>query len=841
MNLSTTCRIVVLGNGMASFKFCEKLLARKKPAQSFAITVFGEEPRVAYDRVHLSSYFSGTSADELALAPADWYAQNAIQLQLGDPVLTIDRNQKTITSHRGLVVAYDYLVFATGSSAFVPPVPGVEKDGVFVYRTLEDLDLIRDYARTARRGAVLGGGLLGLEAANALLDLGLDEAHVVEFAPRLMPRQIDEAGSGILQRQLEARGLTIHLNKNTKQLNGETKLNGMLFADGSTLPIDMLVISAGIRPRDEVAKRAGLEVHPRGGIVVDERLQTSDPAMFAIGECALAHSMIYGLVAPAYDMADVVAAQLTGDQDRLFRPFDMSTKLKLVGVDVASFGDAFANETAGCRTICYENRAKGIYKRVNVSADGKTLLGGILVGDATEYNMLLQTAKNKTILPPNAEDLILGSRGGESADSGVMGLPDDALICSCEAVTKATLCHEISENGLATVAELKKATKACTGCGGCTPMVKDLIQAVQKAQGVYVRNILCEHFDYTRQELFDLTKINGHKTYGAVLDNLGRGDGCEVCKPAVASILASLWNENVLEKDRAPIQDSNDRYLANIQRGGTYSVVPRIPGGEITPDKLIAIGQVAKQYGLYTKITGGQRIDLFGAHVNDLPAIWEQLIAAGFESGHAYGKALRTVKSCVGTTWCRFGVQDSVSFAIEVENRYKGVRAPHKFKAGVSGCTRECAEAQSKDFGIIATEKGWNLYVGGNGGTKPQHAQLLVSDVDKETCVKLLDRYLMFYIKTAEPLQRTATWINKMEGGLTYLRAVIVDDVLGICADLEREMQTLIGNYSCEWKEVVEKPELRARFTHFVNAPTVKDPAVSFEPLRQQIQAKEWK
>jgi nitrite reductase (NADH) large subunit len=369
--------------------------------------------------------------------------------------------------------------------------------------------------------------------------------------------------------------------------------------------------------------------------------------------------------------------------------------------------------------------------------------------------------------------------------------------------------------------------------------VKDIIAGVLKEKGVYIRNIVCEHFDYSRQELLDLLKMNGLKTYNSVLNYFGKGDGCEVCKPLVASLLASLWNENILQKDRAPIQDSNDRYLANIQKGGTYSVVPRIPGGEITPEKLIVIGQVAQKYALYTKITGGQRIDLFGAHLGDLPAIWEELIRAGFESGHAYGKSLRTVKSCVGSTWCRFGVQDSVSFAIEVEDRYKGLRSPHKLKSAVSGCIRECAEAQSKDFGIIATEKGWNLYVCGNGGSKPQHAQLIATDVDKETCLRLIDRFLMFYIKTADPLTRTATWLNKMEGGINYLKAVVVDDVLGIGEELDRDMQALIDVYKCEWKEVVESPELRKRFSHFVNVP-VKDPSVQFETMRDQKRVKEW-
>ncbi|MDR6197180.1 nitrite reductase large subunit NirB [Siphonobacter sp. SORGH_AS_0500] len=837
MSTSTETRVVVIGNGMVGYKFCEKLITKEK--KHFRLTVFGEESQVAYDRVHLSEYFAGKSADDLLMAPRDWYSEKGIELYTGDPVVDIDRERKQVRSHHGLVVGYDYLILATGSGAFVPPVDGVEKDGVFVYRTLEDLDLIQSYARKARKGAVIGGGLLGLEAAKALLDLGLEEAHVVEFASRLMPRQIDEAGSGILQRQLEALGLQIHLNKSTQLIQGTDHIEGLQFADGTELPVDMLIISAGIRPRDELAKIAGLETHPRGGILVNDQLQTSDPSIFAIGECALVHQMIYGLVAPGYEMAEVVASQLIGNI-KSFKPFDMSTKLKLIGVDVASFGNPFAQEP-DCRTITYENKAKGIYKRINVSSDGKTLLGGILVGDAEQYNMLLQTCKNLTILPPNPEDLILGSRGGEEAGAGVMGLPDEALICSCEALTKGQLCHEISENGQTTVEALKKSTKACTGCGGCTPLVKDLIQGVMKQQGLYVRNTICEHFDYTRQEILDLIKINQLTTYNEVLNHLGKGDGCEICKPLVGSVLASLWNENILQKDRAVIQDSNDRYLANIQKGGTYSVVPRIPGGEITPDKLIAIGQVAKRYGLYTKITGGQRIDMFGAHVGDLPRIWEELIEAGFESGHAYGKALRTVKSCVGSTWCRFGVQDSVSFAIELEERYKGIRAPHKFKSGVSGCIRECAEAQSKDFGVIATEKGWNLYVGGNGGSKPQHAQLLAADVDKETCTRLIDRFLMFYIKTADPLTRTATWLNKLEGGMSYLKAVVVDDVLGIVADLEKEMQLLVDTYHCEWKEVVENPELRKRFSHFVNVPEQKDPTVQFDSMRNQTKARDWK
>lgn len=832
-------KIVIIGNGMVGYKFCEKLVA-KAPKGSFEITVFGEEVRPAYDRVHLSEFFSGKTAEDLSLAPADWYAANQIRLYLGDPVKEINRDQKMVHSVRGQSIAYDLLILATGSSAFVPPIPGVEKNGVFIYRTIEDLEMMRDWARKSKKGAVIGGGLLGLEAAKAMIDLGITDTHVIEFAPRLMPRQIDEAGSAILTNKLEMLGLKILTNTHTTEILGDESIKAMQFADQPGIEVDMLVISAGIKPRDELAKSSGLETGPRGGIVVNERMQTSDPSIFAIGECALYQGMIYGLVAPGYEMAEVAADYLVGGQ-KTFNGFDMSTKLKLIGVDVASFGNPFVPPSEG-RTVVLEDTMKGVYKRINISTDGKYLLGGILIGDADAYNMLLQTAKNKVILPPNPEDIILGSRGGESSGGdSVSALPDDAIICSCESVTKENICKAVTEQNCESVDEIKKCTKAGTGCGGCVPMVKDLMLHTMAANGKYVRNVICEHFHYSRQELFDLVKINGLRSYDDVLDMFGKNDGCEICKPVVASILASLWNELILDKGNATAQDSNDRFLANIQKGGTYSVVPRIPGGEITPDKLIIIGQVAKEYNLYTKITGGQRIDLFGAHLSDLPAIWKKLIEAGFESGHAYGKALRTVKSCVGSTWCRFGLHDSVSFAIQIEERYRGLRAPHKIKSGVSGCIRECAEARSKDFGIIATEKGWNLYVCGNGGSKPQHALLFATDLDSETCIRYIDRFLMFYIKTADPLMRTAPWLNKMEGGITYLQNVIINDSLGIVSELEKEMQLLVDSYKCEWKEVVDNPELQKKFNHFVNAPDEKDPSVQFEPMREQKKVADWK
>jgi nitrite reductase (NADH) large subunit len=825
-------KVVVVGNGMVGFKFCEKLRGRQT---DFEVVVLGEECRPAYDRVHLSSYFSGASADDLLMAPRSWYEEQRINLRTGELVVAVDRENKAVRTHTGRIEEYDYLVLATGSSAFIPPIPGVNGDGVFVYRTIEDLDDIIAFGKGIRHATVLGGGLLGLEAAKALIDIGL-KTHVVEFADRLMPRQLDEAGSTILKAKLQALGVQVHLGKVTSCVIADPDHIRLQFADKSELQTGMLVISAGIRPRDELARQCGLAVNARGGIVVNDQLQTSDPNIFAIGEAAVHQQTVFGLVAPGYEMAETVVRQLCGEQFKPFTGFDMSTKLKMIGVDVASFGDALGT-TEGCVPISFQDYRSGVYKRVNISADGKRLLGGILVGDAAQYNLFHQMVMNQSPLPQQPESLIVGTASAGSAADGIKSLPGEAQICSCENVTKQAIVHQVQSCGAATISDLKSATKACTGCGGCAPMVNDLLKLTLESMGVKTRKVLCEHFDYSRQELFDLIKVRKIRHFDDALNSVGTGDGCEICKPAIASLLASIWNEPITKQET--IQDTNDRFLANIQRGGTYSVVPRVAGGEITPEKLMAIGRIAAKYQLYTKITGGQRIDMLGARVDQLPDIWEELINEGFESGHAYGKALRTIKSCVGSTWCRYGVQDSVSFALFIENRYKGLRAPHKIKGAVSGCIRECAEAQSKDFGIIATEKGWNLYVCGNGGSRPQHAKLLVNDVDRETCVKLVDRFLMFYICTADPLTRTATWLNKMEGGLDYLRDVIVNDTLGICDTLERDIELLIANYKCEWKEVVEDPALRARFRHFINEDE-PDPTLSFVDMRGQRIPDDW-
>ncbi|MEE8304456.1 MAG: nitrite reductase large subunit NirB, partial [Candidatus Tectomicrobia bacterium] len=727
---------------------------------------------------------------------------------------------------------YDLLVLATGSYPFVPPIPGSDRDHCHVYRTIEDLDGMLASGRDAEIGAVVGGGLLGLEAANALRYMGL-QTHVVEFASSLMNVQVDEGGADMLREKIEALGVTVHTKTNTTGIkDGLQRRHRMEFADNDILETDMIVFSAGIRPRHELAEAAGLDIGERGGIAINDDCQTSDPSIYAIGECALWEGRIFGLVAPGYDMAKAAASHITGTNTKQFKGADMSTKLKLLGVDVASVGDAHGI-TKGSKTYTYIDEPNQVYKRIVVNKTGKRLLGAVLVGDTTDYGILQQMAVNGLVLPKHPDSLILPQReGGSLAASNLEALPASAQICSCHDVAKGTLTTAIAA-GNTTLGELKSCTKAGTGCGGCAPLVTQLVNTELTKLGLEVSTDLCEHFPFTRQALYHMVRVERIQTFAELVKKHGRGRGCDICKPAVASILATCWNNHVLERNHAPLQDTNDYYLGNIQKNGTYSIVPRVPAGEITPDKLIALGNIANRYGLYTKITGGQRIDLFGAPVHELPNIWKELIEAGFETGHAYGKAVRTVKSCVGSTWCRYGVQDSVSMAIAIDDRYKGLRAPHKLKFAVSGCVRECAEAQSKDVGVIATEIGWNLYVCGNGVMRPLHADLFATGLDDATLVKLIDRFLMFYIRTADRLQRTSVWLENLEGGLDYLKTVVIEDALGICHELEQEIRHVTQTYTCEWAATVNDPEKLKRFRTFVNT-NVEDRSLVFVEERGQ-------
>jgi nitrite reductase (NADH) large subunit len=817
--------VVVVGHGMVGHRFVEALRSRDADG-GWRVTVLAEEADAAYDRVGLTGYTEHWDRGLLALPGNDYRGDELVDLRLGSPVAEIDRAAKSVMTADGERVDYDALVLATGSYAFVPPVPGHDLPSCHVYRTLDDLDAIRaDALRAveaghASAGVVIGGGLLGLEAANALRQFGL-QTHVVEMAPRLMAQQLDEAGGALLGRMITELGIAVHVDVGTSSIE-RTQRGSVLvtLSDSTVIESGLVVFAAGVRPRDELARTAGLDVAERGGVLTDLSCATRDPNIYAVGEVAAIEGRCYGLVAPGYTSAEVVADRLLGGAAE-FPEADMSTKLKLLGVDVASFGDAFGS-TPDCLEVVVNDAVNQTYAKLVLSDDAKTLLGGILVGDASSYGVLRPMVGEQ--LPGDPMSLIApaGSEGG-AGGLGVGALPAAAQICSCNNVTKADLCDAIS-GGCSDVPGLKKCTLAGTSCGSCVPLLKQLLEA----EGVEQSKALCEHFSHSRAELFEIISATSIRTFSGLIERFGTGKGCDICKPVVASILASTSSEHILDGEQASLQDSNDHFLANIQKNGSYSIVPRSPGGEITPEQLILIGEIARDFNLYTKITGGQRIDMFGARVDQLPEIWRRLVDGGMESGHAYGKALRTVKSCVGSTWCRYGQQDSVNMAVEIEKRYRGLRAPHKIKMAVSGCARECAEAQSKDVGVIATEKGWNLYVCGNGGMSPRHAQLLAGDLDDETLVSYIDRFLMFYIRTADRLQRTAPWLEAMDGGLDHLRDVVCNDSLGLAAEFEEAMERHVAGYACEWKGVLEDPNKLSRFVSFVNAPDVADPTVEF-------------
>lgn len=824
-------RIIVVGNGMVGHRYLEELVDKADLSQ-YEVTVFGAEPREAYDRVHLSSYFSHHTAAELSLVKPGFYDKHGIKLFLNEAVKLIDRTQQVIETNKGQTLPYDTLVLATGSYPWVPNIAGSAHHECFVYRTIEDLKAIREAAKQAKNGVVVGGGLLGLEAAGALKALGL-ETHVIEFAPVLMAEQLDRQGGEMLRRKIEGMGVTVHTSKNTREIahyQGKEGHHQMRFADGSVLDVDLVVFSTGIRPQDTLARYCDLPIAERGGVEINDHCVTADEHIYAIGECAAWHGRFFGLVAPGYKMAQVAVDHLLGN-DNAFTGADMSAKLKLLGVEVGSIGDAHGR-TPDSLSYVYQDDAAGVYKKIVVSGDGAKLLGAVLVGDTTDYGNLLQMKLNDMPLPTHPDTLILPAHAGAKPTLGVDALPDSAQICSCFDVTKGRIAEAVTA-GCHTVAAIKAETKAGTGCGGCVPLITQVLNAELARQGVEVKNHLCEHFAFSRQELFHLVKVGQLKTFEEVLSKHGHGHGCEICKPTIGSILATCWGEYVLKAAHTPLQDTNDTFLGNMQKDGTYSVIPRMPGGEVTPQGLMAVAEVARDYDLYTKITGAQRIGLFGARKEDLPTIWERLINAGFETGHAYAKSLRMVKTCVGSTWCRYGVQDSVGLGVELEHRYKGIRSPHKMKFGVSGCTRECAEAQGKDVGVIATDKGWNLYVCGNGGMKPRHADLLAADLDKETLIRYIDRFLMFYVRTADKLQRTASWLDNLEGGLDYLKSVVIDDKLGIAAELEQEMAFIREQYHCEWKETLDDTQQQLRFRHFINS-AQPDPLVQFVAERHQ-------
>ncbi|MFB2586811.1 nitrite reductase large subunit NirB [Herbiconiux liukaitaii] len=828
-------RVVVIGGGPAAHRLVDSIMARDG-GRTIELVVVSEEQHLPYDRVALTRRLDDP-ADTLVLQPTSHWAAESVVLRRNERAAAIDTAARSITLADGEQLPYDQLVLATGSSAPVPAIPGSEH--VRVYRTIDDVDALRaevamltERLGRAPKAVVAGGGLLGLEAAGGLQRLGA-EATVVHSGSWLMSAQLDEGAGQALGRLIAAQHIALELGTRPRAITVERGgVEGVTLANGRKLPADLVVFAIGITPRDELARDARLELGPRGGVAVDAACRSSDPDIFAIGEVAAVDGRCVGLVAPANAMAETVADRLLGGVAE-FTAVDDATKLKLSGVEVAAFGDAMATGE-GALEIVYADPARGLYQKIVVSDDARTLLGGMFVGDASPYSSL-RPLVGRTL---DAEPAAYLSAAGAEPPAG-NGLPDDALICSCNNVTagsvRAAVRGDDHTPGCTELGALKTCTRAGTQCGSCVPLVKKILETELEKSGISVSRALCEHFPVSRQELFDSVRVLGLSSFDEIVSRFGTGRGCDVCKPVVASVLASQRGEYVLDAGRGTLQDTNDRALANMQKDGTYSVVPRIPGGEITPEKLGVIARVASEYKLYTKITGGQRIDLFGARLEQLPEIWRQLVDAGFESGQAYGKSLRTVKSCVGSTWCRFGVQDSVGMAVQLELRYRGLRAPHKFKLGVSGCARECAEARSKDVGIIATDQGWNLYVGGNGGFQPAHAQLLASDLDDDTLIRYIDRYLMYYIRTADRLQRTARWMDELDGGLDHVREVVVEDSLGLADELEAAMARHVDGYEDEWAATLADPDRLRRFRSFVNAPDEGDPSLARVEERGQL------
>lgn len=878
-NHSRRKRVVVIGLGMVGIAFIEKLLKYDVKRREYDITVIGEEPYLAYNRVGLTSFFQHRLVENLYLNPQRWYEsmpEGSLKCHLNTLATDVDTTNKVVKTARGESVPYDILGLATGSKALLPRhTPGHDARGVFVYRTIDDLQNLISFAATKKgtNGAVVGGGLLGLEAAKAMMDLNeFKKVKLIERNCWVLSRQLDGDAGRMVVEQVENLGLDVLLSKRVGRINTDEENNvvGVTFEDGESMDCSCICFAIGIKPRDDLARRSGIKCADRGGgIVVKPDLSTSIPDVYAIGECASWESQTFGLIAPGIEMADVLAFNLTQAKlhtPRVFKRPDLSTKLKLLGVEVASFGDFFAdrdgpkelptrhgrkkegeqrrdsvtNLTSGpppppVKALTYKDPFSQVYKKYLFTLDGKYLLGGMMIGDTQDYIKLVPMVKQQKALETSPRELIIGAQKG--GDEGADDLSDETQICSCHNVTKGDISKSVKDGTCKSIGDVKSCTKAGTGCGGCMPLVQTIFNKTMASMGQEVKNHLCPHFEYSRADLFNIIYVKKLQSFPEIMAAAGKDPnslGCEVCKPAIGSIIASLFNKHIIDKERRGLQDTNDKFLANIQRNGTYSVIPRVAGGEITPDKLIIIGTVAKKYGLYTKITGGQRIDMFGAKKQDLINIWTELIEGGMESGHAYAKSLRTVKSCVGTTWCRFGIGDSVGMAVRLEERYKSIRAPHKIKGGVSGCVRECAEAQNKDFGLIATEKGFNIFVGGNGGAKPRHSELLAKDVPPDDVVPILDRYLAFYMRTADKLQRTARWIENLPGGTKYLREVILEDKLGICADLEKQMQELVGSFFCEWTEVIKNPERRKEFLQFAN--TSENVVDTIEPVEDRGQ-----
>ena len=791
-------KLVLVGNGMAGVRFLESLLARD--AEAYEITVFGAEPRVNYNRIMLSPVLAGEKTfDEIVLNDQQWYDAHGIRLILGETVTTIDREARTVTSVAGTTVGYDVLVLATGSSPFILPLEGRDLEGVRTWRDMDDVNFMLDIARTRTHAVVIGGGLLGLEAASGLQMKGMD-VTVIHLADTLMERQLDASAGFLLKRELESRGIKVLTGAVTERFVGHGRVSAVRLKDGTELPADLVVMAVGIRPNATLGQAAGLAVGR--GIQVDDQLRTSDPNVYALGECVEHRGIAYGLVAPLFEMGKVLAEHLTGADDVAYEGSVTATRLKVSGVDVFSAGDFAAADDR--EDIVLRDAARGIYKRLVIKDD--RVLGAVLYGDAADGPWYFDLLRQGQDIGPMRDSLIFGqafASGGTAADplAAVAALPDEAEICGCNGVCKGTVVKAIREQGLSSVDAVRAHTKASASCGSCTGLVEKLLTLHAGADfQADAPKAVCGCTHHGHDEVRQRIVSQELKSIPAVMQALEwtTPDGCAKCRPALNYYLLCAWPGEYVDDQRSRF--INERVHANIQKDGTYSVIPRMWGGLTNAAELRAIADVVEKFDIPTvKVTGGQRIDLLGVKKEDLPAVWGELNAAGMVSGHAYGKSLRTVKTCVGQEWCRFGTQQSMAMGVALEKMTWGSWTPHKFKMAVSGCPRNCAEATIKDFGVVGVDSGWELHVGGNGGIKVRATDLLCKVENEDEVLEYCAAFMQLYREEAHYLERTAPWIERV--GLAYVQRRIVDDPENRYRLVERFRRSQDGSQDDPWAQ----------------------------------------
>jgi nitrite reductase (NADH) large subunit len=742
-------KLIVVGNGMAGVACVEQIL---KHRQDFEITVFGDETHANYNRILLSSVLAGEkSAGEIILNDLDWYRRNNIRLRLGARVTNVNPVCKAVSCEDGSEEPFDTLLLATGSSPLIPPIEGTDKRGVYVFRSLDDVRMLRAEARKGAKAVVIGGGLLGLEAARGLQIQGCD-VTVVHLMDTLMERQLDNVAGNYLKAEMECLGVQVLLNRNTSAVLGDEKATGLAFRDGDAILADFVVIAAGIRPNAELGRKAGLQVNR--GIVVSDYMETSRPDIFAVGECVEHRGVCYGLVAPLLEQGKVLAATITGNKGPVYEGTPPAAKLKIMGVEVFSAGDAIEGKP-GYDAIRYEDPALGIYKKV-VLHDGK-LAGAILVGDVSDSHRYMDWLRSGTDLSSQRHQLMFPQSNGDSGLT-TAEMPDSETVCGCMGVTKGQIIEAVHRNSVCTLAQLKDSTRASTGCGSCAGLCEQILKAVAPEFQEESKKNICKCLPFSEENLREIVRSQGLRSVQEVLDIYGDGKGCETCKPLLSYMLDVLWCGD--HKEDRSARFINDRVHANIQKDGTFSVVPRIRGGVTSPEELRRIADAAEKYNVrMVKITGSQRIDLLGVQKSDLPKIWADL---GMPSGQAYSKGVRMVKTCVGTDFCRFGVQDSTAAGIELERRLENLYTPHKLKMGAVGCPRNCAEATVKDIGLVGQEGSWQVVVGGAAGKRVRKADLLITVETTEAALEAASIFFQYYRENANYLERAYDFVERL-------------------------------------------------------------------------------